>query len=46
MWSRFAGHGLALRWVQIGRLRFQLEAQPGTAPIRTATRLLAPVPYG
>jgi hypothetical protein len=44
LWSRFAGHGLTLRWVQIGRLRFQLDAQPANAPIRTATRWLVSVP--
>ena len=44
MWSRFAGHGLTLRWVQIGRLRFQLDAPPAKAPIRTAIGGLASVP--
>ncbi len=43
LWSRFAGHGLTLRWVQIGRQRFQLDA--ANAPIPTATRWLAPVPH-
>jgi hypothetical protein len=43
MWSRFAGHGLALHWVQIGRLRFQLDAEPATVPVRTADRSLTRV---
>lgn len=39
VWSRYAGRGPVLRALQIGRLRFQLDAPtPTAAPLRTARR--------
>jgi hypothetical protein len=39
VWSRYSGRSPVLRAVQIGRLRFQLDApMPAAAPLRTAQR--------
>ena len=49
MWSRYAGRSPVLRALQIGRLRFQLDAGSDGAgvPLRTASRIIGsphPVP--
>ena len=38
LWSRYDGYGPVLRWLQIGRLRFQygVSATTSAAPLRTA----------